>query len=281
LAGDPLSVFFERNDERIAQVVARFGSYQPQAVDREKIRIWLRQFDPQDFDLALRILESVQFYDLPRLLNLLSTLHRAIKANAAAEGFRRNEEFVFLPIGRTGDSGYEIVNRYRNINRLGHTRVTFAQVVELQQILYEAATSDGRKVLVFLDDFVGTGKQVCDFWEDVLSQHVHPSIPMYLGTALACEAGIEVIQQRTPLRVIAVHIVQRRHLFSQTDLFTPAEKDRLTNVYGQIGNPTLGVGGLGVLVAFAHGCPNNTLGVLRGSKRQRRWRGILPRFDDI
>lgn len=281
MAADPLAVFFEQNDDRINEVVRRLGSYQPQTVDRDRLRVWLRQVESQDYDLLLRILETLDFYDLPRLQILLRTLHKTIRTQTISDGFRRMENLVFAPMGETAESGQEIIKRYRDVNRIGSTKAKLAQVVELQQILYEANKAGEKLAVVFLDDFIGTGKQVTDYWKQVLSQYIRPTQPMYVGTVVACDIGKEKVEAETPLRVMVVHRIQNRHLFEPTDRFTQEEKNRIRGYCERVGNPPLGIGDLGVMVSFAHGCPNNTLSIIRGSKRQKHWKGILPRFGDL
>ena len=278
---DPLSVFFEQHNDRIDEVVRKFGSYQPQNVDRERLRVWLRQVDPQDYDLLLRVLENIEFYDLPRLQNLLQTLHKALRVQTTTDGFRKLENLVFAPMGETAESGQEIIRRYRDINRLGNSNARLVQVIELPKILYEAKKAGEKLAVVFLDDFIGTGKQVSDYWKDEVSQLIHPTQPMYLGTVVACDAGQERVERDTPFKVVVVHRVQDRHLFEPTNRFTIAEKFRIREYCDRVGNPPLGIGELGVMVAFGHGCPNNTLSIVRGSKRQTHWHGILPRFGDL
>jgi hypothetical protein len=281
MAADPLSAFLENNDGRTEGIVTTFGSYQPRPVDRERLRAWLRQFRPADYDLALRVLENTQFYDTQRIQRLMADLHGQVKVQLANDGFRTLENVAFLALGRVGESGHEIFTRYRNINRLYRTPAMLPQLLELQQILFEAEAESRDLALVFLDDFIGTGRQVTDYWNEVLSQMIRPTQPLYLATIAACPDGIDKIVRETPFQVIPAHIVQNRHLFPLSDLFTDPEKATITDYCETVGNPPMGIGGLGAMLAFAHGCPNNAVAILRGSKSQRHWRGILPRFDDL
>ncbi len=281
MAADALSTFWEENSDRLDTIATAFGSYQPQAVNDTRLRLWLRQFQPSDYEVGLRIVETVDFYASDRVHSLLKELHKDIRTQLATEGFRKLEDIVFVPVGETGESGQEILTRYRNVNRIDKTNARLAQVVELQQLLYDLVSANRTAALVFLDDFVGTGKKVTDFWNDVLSQHISPNQSMYLGVAVACRQGVEKIHAETPLRVIPVHIVQSRYFLETTNRFTAIEKALIAEYCEQVGNPSLGVGKLGLMLAFVHGCPNNVLSILRGSKRQRQWKGILPRYEDL
>jgi hypothetical protein len=278
---NPLLDFIVAEHERLDEIVLKFGSYQPRDVTLQRLQIWLQQFRPEEFALALRVLEAVEFYDLARLHKLLRSLHTELRTVTAEAGFRKPENLVFCPIGNTGESGHEIVRRYRDVNGILRTNAKLAEVMDLPRIIYEAEKAGLKLAVVFLDDFIGTGKTVSDYWNEVLSQYIRPDQPMFLGTAVACIPGIDRIHQETPLLTSAVHHVQNAHLLFQSAHFTEAERYTIRTYCDQVGNPPLGVGGLGVMLAFAHGCPNNALAILRGSKKQKAWRGILPRFNDI
>jgi uracil phosphoribosyltransferase len=281
MSADLLSEFCLANHDRIEAVVTALGSYQPQAVDTNRFQIWLRQLQPPHYEIGLRLIENVEFYAVARLHTVLRELHTELKVQLATDGFRDNKDLVFVPVGTTGESGQEILTRYRNVNRIHQTNASLAQVVELQQLLYTAASEGREMAVIFLDDFVGTGKKVTDFWTDVLSQNIVPTQAMYLGVAVACTQGVNNIQAQTPFRVVPVHMIQPRTSLLTSNRFTDAERESIIDYCRRVGNPPLGVGGLGLMLAFTHGCPNNVISLLRGSKRQRHWKGILPRFDDL
>src|SRR5262249_37912802 len=152
---------------------------------------------------------------------------QSVRTTLADDGFRRYDQFVFIPVGHIAESGQEIATRYRNVNRLMNTNARFAYVSEIRELVF-AGEKDGRTIaLVFLDDFIGTGTQARSFWTDVLSSLVHPSHPMYFGAAVACREGIDLIEAETPFRVTAVHYVQDIHFLTKTNRFSDAEKNRI------------------------------------------------------
>jgi hypothetical protein len=279
-APDELWEFLENNTHRVDAVTDRLGVYQPQSVDRARLLSWLRKFDPDDYDLAFRSLESVDFYPLPRLQPVLRSLYVDIRTTLHEDGFRP-AQIVFVPAGDMAASGSEILNRFRNVNRLERTTVTFAALQQIPEILYRAQTEERQMAVVFLDDFVGTGSQIVDFWNKAVSSLIHPAQPMYCGVAVACPDGIQRIEKETPIRAIPSHLLQPRHFLLTSNQFTVAEKDRLRHYCKQIRNLALGFGKLEVLFAFAHSIPNNSLAIFRGNKGQRGWPGILPRYEDL
>jgi hypothetical protein len=189
---------------------------------------------------------------------------------------------IFVPTGGAGESGQEIFRRYRDVNRLEQTAATIALVPELQELVFKAQTDRQPQAIVFIDDFVGSGEQLSRYWNEVLTQIIPPPRPaLYFASLVGYDPGIQVIHHETPLRVVTGHYIPAAGCLDLTVSFTNGEKDVIRNYCGAVGNQPMGFGSLELLLAFTYGCPDNTLSVLRGSKRQRKWKGILPRFSDL
>lgn len=277
-----LQQFLDENDARLDEVIATFATYQPQAVTRGKLSIWLQQFDPQHRDVLLRVLEDVQYYDLARINGILKELHRAVRQQVKEDGIRDLSSMIFVPIGGAGDSGQEIFRRYRDVNRLEQTSASIALVPDLQKLVFKAQSDRQRRAIVFVDDFVGSGEQLSGYWKDVLTQLIPSPLPaLYVASLVGYDTGIQLVHRETPLRVVTAHYIPAAACLDQTSSFNDGEKDIIRNYCGAVGNQPSGFGGLELLLAFTYGCPDNTLSVLRGSKRQRKWKGILPRFGDL
>jgi hypothetical protein len=281
VALDQLRRFFDENGERLQSLVGTLGTYQPRPVTRDTIWDWLRQFDEVDYELLVRLLESVQYYDIARINALLRELHRAVRGQLSHDGFAQTKRTIYAPTGEAGSSGHEIFRRYRDVNRLQQTAATLALVPDLQQLVV-AAQKDGVSIaIVLLDDFIGTGVQVRDYWRDVLTQVIPSPLPaLYLVTVAACDDGVAMIQNETPLRVVTAHYAPNAAYLARAN-FTEDERNRIRGYCEAIGNQPFGFGDLELILSFTHGSPDNTISILRGARRQRRWKGILPRFDDL
>lgn len=134
----------------------------------------------------------------------------------------------------------------------------------------------GAKVLVFIDDFLGTGQQ----FEELLTQEHLGSIfgAAYVIYApfVAHHAGIDYLRRKYPqLRVTAAEVLDERHeLFNPTarafddDVNTSeVAKDFyfvLLQKKGILlhGDDRLGFGGLGLTYVFEHAIPDNNLPLL-------------------
>lgn len=281
MALEQLRKFFDENGQRLQSVVDTFGTYQPQPVTRGALWDWLRQVEEGDYELLIRVIEGVQYYDIARINALLRELHRAVRQQLINDGFSQTKRTIFAPAGGAGTSGQEIFRRYRDVNKLQGTPARMALVSELQPLVIAAQTAGDPIAIVLLDDFIGTGVQVRDYWSDVLTQLIPPPLPaLYFVTVAACNDGVVLVQKETPLRVVTGHYIPDVAYLSVTP-FTDEERNRIRSYCGAIGNQPFGFGDLELLLAFTHGCPDNVISLLRGAKKQRKWRGILPRFGDL
>jgi hypothetical protein len=276
-----LREFFDENGARLQAIVSTFGTYQPQPVTRDRIWDWLRQFDEADYEVLVRVLEAVQYYDIARINSLLRELHRAVREQLSHDGFTQTKRTIFAPAGEVGSSGHEIFRRYREINKLQETAATLTLVPDLQKLVVAAQQSRVSIAVVLLDDFIGTGVQVRDYWRDILTQVIPSPLPaLYFVTVAACNDGVVLVQNETPLRVITGHYLPDLARLSGAK-FTEDERNRIRTYCGSIGNQPFGFGDLELLLAFTHGCPDNTISLIRGAKGQRKFRGILPRFNEL
>ncbi|MFH1920896.1 MAG: hypothetical protein ABIP48_13585, partial [Planctomycetota bacterium] len=185
---------------------------------------------------------------------------------------------LYIPGGRTAESGPSILHRFRNVNGMRRSK-QFIELHEAPQRIFALQ----RPALFFLDDFVATGKQISDYWRDVVSQLVPEYFPVYLGVVAAFPDGTRRVEDETPLTVLAVNELSSRNqlLGTANNTFTNPQKQTLHNYCSDWGNHPLGHGNVGALVSFSHGTPNNTPSVIRGSERQRPRHGILPGWEDL
>jgi len=228
--------------------------------------------------IAVKLAKALTYYSMHSLTGLMRSLKETIDAQINLEPVERSSVF-YVPLGRLEESGSDIVRRFRNANRLHSQKSQFKEVIELQDVLIKVQSP----VFVFMDDFVGTGKQVSDTWRDSLSQVVPEFIPMYLAVVAAFKEGIKKIEAETPLRVLCVHPLGTRVQLMESAFLVLSKHEKATvKAYcDKAGNQPLGFGDRGLLVSFAYGTPNNTISVIRGSKGQDPWLGLLPTWEDL
>lgn len=274
-----LHEFCAENEDAITELADLFSDYQPLGgMTQHRLMNWLRQFQAAHRSLALKLAQSIQYYSTHSIDAQLRALGKTVVRRIKQEAVPFSSVF-YVPVGRAAESGQDIAWRYRNVNGMKHRERQFIHLLELPQHLFKHK----RPMVVFLDDFIGTGKQVRDYWRDVVSQLVPEYLPLYLGVVAAYHDGLRKVEGECPIRVVSVHTLDSQHqlLGDANSRFNRDQKEILRKYCERWGNHPLGFHAMGALVSFFHGTPNNTPSVIRGSKRQRPYRGLLPGWDDL
>lgn len=271
--------FCEEHDADIEKLVETFADYEPvHGVNRPHFLNWLRQFKAQHRQLGLRLAKNICYYSTSKINGLMRQLHELIQQQVTQHDAGPSQVF-YVPFGRSGESGEDILRRYRNVNRLHKRQSQFVSTIELPDLIH----CHPSPLIFFLDDFIGTGKQVTDGWRESISQIVPEYVPVYFAVVAAFTEGARKVEKETPMHVISVHTVGTRHqlLESAFKALSSGDKSAIKTYCDDAGNQPLGYGGRGLLVSFAYGTPNNTISVIRGSERQKPWKGLLPDWEDL
>ncbi len=270
--------FITDNHSRIDGLVKKYADYRPASVSETRIRKWLTQFQPREWHLAVKLAEKIQYYDNHKIHGLMKSLHNTIKAQIKASRLSFDQA-LFVPLGPVGESGHSIVSLYRNVNRLKSSQSQFITWHELPSKTHNMDSP----IIFFLDDFIGSGTKVADYWKSTLSQLVHESFPLYVAVLAACKEGIKKIKNESPIIPVSAHSIRRScYLFDSANRnFTSSEKTIIRRHCERIKNLPFGYGDLGLMISFVQGTPNNSIAIIRGSKGQKPWSGLLPGYNDL
>jgi len=276
------------NARRYRRWTNRFGAYRD-PVTNVTIEGWIDQFDDGDKDLAARVLDSVEFYGQAQI-------HAAYRqALAALQGWdkdpaKRDGAWCFAAMsGSAGESGDAMLYQFRIANGLDNRKYndTF---VNRSELFRRTLLPDGDPkrlgndaTVVLLDDFTGTGKQVCDAWNDPATSFgalLAGVGKVYLIVVAASRTARTKIADETSLTLLPVHYLgDSDNVFSTScSHFSVRERSRLLH-YGKRAdnkNPK-GFGECGLLVVFQHRAPNNTIPILHVD--HNGWTGLFPRHD--
>lgn len=256
--------------------VRQFAAYR-HAVDMAAIDAWLTQFDGPHRDLGARVLDGVEFFDAQRVgaffrngLNALPGWH----CNLA----QRQGKWRFCSWGTSpGESGDSMLHSFRLANGLSH-RSHNGLFIYPSGILTAGLGADDS--LVFVDDFIGTGQQVCDAWDEFFAELTAGIGNVYLLVAVACQKGRLRVSSDTEVQVVpGQELLEDENLFGPRCVhFSSQEKDTLL-AYSKRADKRApkGYGEMGLLVVFQHRCPNNSIALLHA--RSNRWAPLFPRFD--
>jgi hypothetical protein len=168
-----------------------------------------------------------------------------------------------------------MVRIFREANHLTAERYNylFCNIVDLPK--KKATSAD---TIVFIDDFSGTGQQVCKKWP-IVFELVASDAQFFLILTAATETAIEKIEEATTLSVRAkLRIQKNENIFSTScQRFSPAERQAILPYCTRAdSDQPKGFGDCGLLYVLSHKTPNNTIPILHVNKP--RWRGLFPRY---
>jgi hypothetical protein len=275
---------------RYRRWIDRFGSYR-EGIINVTIESWLNQFANRDKDLAARVLDSVDFYGQSQI----HAAYRQTLTALAQHGWHQNPaerkgRWRFAAMSRSaGESGDAMLYQFRLANGLdgrgfNELFVSLSDLFRLPMLPEDDPNRIGADdVVVLLDDFSGTGKQVCDAWNDPVTSF-GPLLAgvgrVYLILVAASNAARQRIASETSITTMPAHELRDSdNVFSdQCRHFTNTDRARLLH-YGRIASASKprGFGNCGFVVVFQHRPPNNSLPILWAD--HERWTGIFPRHE--
>jgi hypothetical protein len=274
--------------KRYKRWISLFGSYRAGIIN-VTIESWLSQFDAADQDLAARVLDAVEFYSQ-------SQIHAAYRqALAALDGWhksasKRKGRWRFAAMsGSAGESGDAMLYQFRIANGLD-AKYLNELFVSRSDLFRQPLLPDGDPqklgkddVVVLLDDFSGTGTQVCDAWnnpETSFGALLAGVGKVCLILVAASTAARKRILDETAICPMPAHELREGDsVFSDhCKHFTKADRLKLLH-YGRIADNKhpMGFGDCGFVVVFQHRPPNNSIPILHAD--HRRWTGLFPRHD--
>jgi hypothetical protein len=273
---------------RYRRWVHRFGSYRA-GVTNLSIESWLAQFEQAHQDLGARLLDAVEFYGQ-------SDIHAAYRqALKALSGWHKDPSKRFgrwrfaAMSGSAGESGDAMLYQFRVANGLDAR--TFNELFVSRSDLFREPLlpdDDPQKlgkdgVVVLLDDFSGTGTQVCAAWNDPATSFgalLAGVGKVYLVLVAASRVARLRISTETGITPVPAHeLNESDNIFSdRCNHFTAADQATLLR-YCEIANRRhpKGFGDCGFVVVFQHRPPNNSIPILY--EEHAKWSGLFPRHD--
>lgn len=274
--------------KRYKRWISRFGSYRDGIIN-VSIESWLNQFAKKDRDVAARVLDAVEFYGS-------SQIHAAYRhALESLPGWNKSKkdrvgQWRFAAMsGSVGESGDAMLYHFRVANGLD-AKIYNELFVSRSDLFRQPMLPDGDPqklgkddVVVFLDDFSGTGTQVCDAWNDPVTSFgalLAGVGKVYLILVAASRTARSRISKETSICPVPVHeLHDGDNIFSdKCRHFSETDQAKLLR-YGKIAskrNPK-GFGDCGFVIVFQHRPPNNSIPILHAD--HDRWTGLFPRHD--
>jgi len=168
-----------------------------------------------------------------------------------------------------------MLHKFRHANNLA-SRSHNELFVHRSDLLREGLGKDDTVVLV--DDFVGTGSQVCEAWGTTFGELLAEVGKVYLVVVAARGQAMERVREETDLEIIPhIELTGKDNVFA-CNHFNNRDRSCLEH-YGKKADPKIpkGYGDCGLVMVFAHSCPNNTIPILHA--KCRKWEGLFRRYD--
>ncbi|HEY1679980.1 MAG TPA: hypothetical protein VGG04_19840 [Candidatus Sulfotelmatobacter sp.] len=264
----------------------RFGSYRD-GINNLSIESWLDQFEVRDRDLAARVLDVVEYFGQGQIYKAFQQALSALPGWHVERSQRQGNWRFAAMSGSAGESGDAMLHHFRVANRLDSKR--YSDLFVDRSVLFRQAMlpeNDSTRIgagdaVVLLDDFSGTGQQVCDAWnspETSFGALLADVGSVYLVLVAATEDARIRISKETSISLVHAHELHKSdNVFAnQCTHFSGADRAKLLR-YGQIADRKhpKGRGECGLVVVFQHRPPNNSIPILHAVKS--RWAGLFPR----
>lgn len=241
---------------------------------------WINQFDEHDKDLAARLLDSVLFFSQSEITANYRSVLDSLDGWHRTKSKRKGRWFFVAMSSSAGESGDGMIYQFRLANNLDSK--SFKEMfIYPRDLVRQKLTSEDKVVLI--DDFSGTGKQVCDAWNSAelsFGELVAGAGKVYLVVVAATKTARDKITEETPLSVCYGHLLtDKDNVFSEKcNHYTKPEKARILH-YNEKADPSnpKGFGDSGLMVVFCHRCPNNSVPFLRN--QNETWTGLFPRHE--
>lgn len=173
-------------------------------------------------------------------------------------------------------SGNRLITDFRNTNKKYEDKII---------PIWKIPTLDKDSNIIFFDDLVGTGRQSSDYIKEI-SGLLNSSHKAYLFSICATDDGLKLINDTTSFSASATDVLTKHeHYYTNEECkyFTAKEKIKINEKIDLLKSRNAKYN-LGLLVAFEHSAPNNTLPIIWKDKfrykvngTEKTWVALLPR----
>lgn len=267
--------------ERVREIHSSWKS----SIPFDDVIKWILQFDTEDYDIAIRIIEHINYFNFDDIRNALGIAYSKLIRKSIEKGTKvKNTNTLFAGMGDNGKSGSMISYHFRVINELSEENFNE------NDDLIEAG---GIENIVLIDDILSTGfqatKEIVKLTEKVTPFGVNN---IFLLTVCGMKDGIRKVEEETKAYTFSAIEYSTKDTAVDLDAkfyegLTYEERERMKSrieYYGKVAYPKqpLGFGQVGSLIAFDFNTPNTTLPIIWSDtnswiplfKRARRINGI-------
>ena len=239
---------------------------------------WILQFEPDHYDLALRVINNLNVIGEHDLKIALNVAYSKLLRHAKDSGIKISKDnTLYMPLGSDGESGAMIAYHFRTINDLSSAYFMSAETMVLIK-------TGNIHSLVLVDDIIATGEQSGEQLVKIAEKARMLGIKnVYLVTAFGFRVGIDRLRDKQVADVCsAVEYDDRDTVMNLDALFYEGlshnrrqqYKEAISKYYGGYGYIGTNGSPIGALMTFYYNTPNCSLSMIWANRN-----GWIPLFE--
>ena len=225
---------------------------------------------------------NIRFVTKQQVIHSLLELNSQVIAALHRDGVGY-DRVIYVTIDSAGSSSAVMLNMLRDRGNLARKGVIFLDSRDAIGI-QEATSKLRRGALIYVDDFVGTGKQFTRS-RTRAAEYVVGAFSEFLLLPCICEEALPKMSEAGVVPLAGfIHEKSARPLRAECNDLSADSRKGLVNLAAEKFKGrriALGFDGLATNVVLYRNAPNTTPLLFRGNLRQAPIRGIVPRWDDL
>jgi len=236
-----------------------------------KLVNWIKQFKVEDWPLCIKMLQNIKFYTVENITAYTDSLLKLV--NMEYKSIAKNRIF-YVPIGTTGGGSHYVARALKANSDIPNTQI-------IERLELARLKPDDVDVLVFYDDFSGTGDTIDD-WITINDTLFRPLCDkLVLGILILNPQAETVLGNLDDFHLLSSSLLTLNDnvLSTESNLFNSTEKAGLLKYCKNTGCDDLyirGFGDCGLLINFPYGCPDNSLPILWHNQKGH-WKNLFNR----
>ena len=258
----------------------RFRDYDPQPVTFSSAHQWIGQFDRKDRKLAGALLDNIVYFSKEKTKRTLLKLNEQILQRLANDGVPA-KKVVYVSFDDTASSSHMMLGMLRDKAALEQRGCNLRDAADVRG-LTETANRLEDGAIIYIDDFIGSGRQFCKA-RDFVMQFLPSTFAEFMLAPSICEEGQAAFVGRG-IEVVceSVHKKSDRALHEASLFLAEYERARAVKICEGIDpKMALGIGSMATMVVFYRNSPNQIPAMFRGNKNLKPFRGLFPRTTDL
>lgn len=251
----------------IGRAANRFRDHED--MSRTKVARWVAQFEDTDVTIAIKVLDKIRYYSGSDIRRMLRDLVKRVYERLT--DIPRNKIF-FVPVGDIFQGAATLARGLKDTEGIRREQIKI--MLELQKIPNEDIGA-----IVFVEDFSGSGKTLTTWWTNVEPFVLPKMAPIVIALLVMNSQARPRIEEFASSLIRVDELDESQNVLSPaSDVFSEAEKQKLLGYCAKTSCTQVYLRGFdssGLLVAFKHLCPNNSLPILW--HQSISWRSLFKR----